>query len=174
MLRGEMEERVAAKFDLTAHLERQSRWSLKTFGPGARTVGVCEHIIMEIREINARPHDVMEWIDIIILSFDGALRGKLSPCTIASCMAVTSFNVPSTGAAYREIYGYRDAALDGNPDAFLDLAGIVLGELERQGWPREAVWMVMAAKQMKNEARKWPDWRDYGQHEAIMHIRRGT
>ena len=51
-----------ATFDLASHLERQRAFSLKTFGPGARTAGVIDHIRKELREIEADPTDIEEWI----------------------------------------------------------------------------------------------------------------
>lgn len=62
------------QFDLLAHLRRQIDFSYKTFGPGARTQGVVDHIKKELTEIEKEPHDLEEWIDVIILAFDGAWR----------------------------------------------------------------------------------------------------
>lgn len=100
--------------DLIAHLTRQREWSAHTFGPGLRTKGVCEHIRKELAEIEAAPSDISEWVDVIILGFDGALRTGADPETIV--------------AAWR-------------------------------------------AKQARNEARQWPDWRTRSQDEAIEHVR---
>jgi hypothetical protein len=61
-------------FDFHAHLARQAAWSAKTFGPGPRTAGVCDHIRKELREIEADPTDLCEWIDVVILALDGAWR----------------------------------------------------------------------------------------------------
>lgn len=61
-------------FDLVAHLRRQKEFSEKTFGPGERTAGVIDHIRKELFEIEADPTDIMEWVDVIILAFDGAWR----------------------------------------------------------------------------------------------------
>lgn len=57
-----------------AHIDRQREFSLKTFGPGPRTEGVVDHIIKELNEIRAQPLDLEEWVDVIILAFDGAWR----------------------------------------------------------------------------------------------------
>jgi hypothetical protein len=105
-----------------AHLERQREWSTRTFGPGRRTKGVVDHITKEFAEIEQDPDDVREWIDVVILALDGALR---------------------TGA---------------HPSAII--AGIV-------------------AKQARNEARTWPDWRSAPSSEetndcSICHLLRGT
>lgn len=61
------------------HLERQREFSNKTFGPGKRTFGVLEHIRKELLEIEADPTDVYEWVDVIILAFDGAWRAGWEP-----------------------------------------------------------------------------------------------
>ena len=61
------------------HLERQREWSRSTFGPGARLLGVLDHIRKELVEIEADPTDVTEWVDVIILAFDGAWRAGWEP-----------------------------------------------------------------------------------------------
>ncbi len=103
-----------ATFDLRTHLQRQRDWSEKTFGPGPRTKGVIDHIRKELREIEADPSDVKEWIDVVILGLDGAWRAGYSPLEI--------------------IY-------------------------------------ALAAKQERNEARVWPDWRTMSGDKAIEHVR---
>lgn len=75
-----------AQFDFRAHLARQAAFSLKTFGPGARTVGVCDHIRKELLEIEANPHDLEEWVDAIILSCDGAWRCGGTPDQIINAI----------------------------------------------------------------------------------------
>ena len=61
------------------HLEKQRDWSLRTFGPGSRLHGVLDHIRKELREIEDDPTDVGEWVDVIILAFDGAWRAGWEP-----------------------------------------------------------------------------------------------
>ena len=55
-------------------MARAIEWSAQTFGPGLRTVALTKHIRKELLEIEAKPHDVTEWIDVVILGFDGAWR----------------------------------------------------------------------------------------------------
>jgi hypothetical protein len=74
-------------FDFIAHLERQRGWSEKTFGPGARTQGVIDHIRKELTEIEANPADISEWIDVVILALDGAWRAGHSPAHIVEALA---------------------------------------------------------------------------------------
>lgn len=61
------------------HLRLQKEWSERTFGPGARTKGVCEHIRKELLEIEADPKDIYEWVDVLVLAFDGATRAGWGP-----------------------------------------------------------------------------------------------
>lgn len=101
-------------FDFLAHLRRQRDWSGKTFGPSKRTKGVLDHIRKELAEIEAKPDDLSEWIDVVILALDGAWR-----------------------------HG-------GSPQDIID---------------------ALEAKQRKNEARVWPDWRALPEDRAIEHDR---
>jgi len=55
-------------------LDRVRAWSDGTFGPGLRTEGVIDHIKREFDEVRNDPTVVDEWIDVIILAFDGASR----------------------------------------------------------------------------------------------------
>ncbi|MGF7008134.1 dATP/dGTP pyrophosphohydrolase domain-containing protein [Aminobacter sp. BE322] len=103
-------------FDMLAHLQRQRDWSGHTFGPGSRTKGVVDHICRELREIEADPSDISEWIDVTILALDGAWRAGHTP---------------------------------------------------------DQVIAALVAKQAKNEARDWPDWRTADPDKAIEHIRVG-
>ena len=107
-------------FDLTSHLRRQIWFSARTFGPGDRTEGVVDHIRKELNEVladrQAGKPTLSEWVDVIILAFEGAWR---------------------SGATPAEIVG------------------------------------AMGAKQTKNEARTWPDWRPIPAGKAIEHDRSG-
>jgi hypothetical protein len=73
-------------FDLVAHLERQRDFSRKTFGPGQRTKGVIDHIRKELAEIEADPTDISEWVDVVILAFDGAWRAGWEPADIVAAI----------------------------------------------------------------------------------------
>lgn len=109
-------QQQASVFDFLAHLTRQRDWSAKTFGPGPRTAGIIDHIRKELREIEADPADLAEWIDVAILALDGAWRAGHEPNDIIA---------------------------------------------------------ALQAKQAKNEARTWPDWRTMPAEKAIEHDRSG-
>ncbi|HIE2480258.1 dATP/dGTP pyrophosphohydrolase domain-containing protein [Pseudomonas aeruginosa] len=72
------------RFDL--HLERQRRFSERTFGPGSRAAGVVDHIRKELREIEEAPGDLAEWIDVVILALDGAWRTGATPAQIIDAL----------------------------------------------------------------------------------------
>ncbi|MEW6166032.1 MAG: dATP/dGTP pyrophosphohydrolase domain-containing protein [Pseudomonadota bacterium] len=76
----------AGQLDLVAHLHRQRAFSMRTFGPGARTDGVVDHIRKELIEIEGKPDDVTEWIDVVLLALDGAWRAGHSPEAIAAAL----------------------------------------------------------------------------------------
>lgn len=76
----------AVTFDLVQHLHRQRAFSERTFGPGARTTGVIDHIRKELREIEAAPTDISEWIDVVLLALDGAWRSGASPEAIVAAL----------------------------------------------------------------------------------------
>lgn len=72
--------------DLVKHLHRQRDFSRKTFGPGNRAQGVVDHIRKELREIEADPSDLSEWIDVVLLALDGAWRQGYEPEEIAAAL----------------------------------------------------------------------------------------
>lgn len=73
-------------FDLIKHLYRQQEFSEATFGPGMRTEGIINHIKKELLEIEAQPHDIEEWIDVVILALDGAWRAGYKPEQIVQAL----------------------------------------------------------------------------------------
>lgn len=75
---------VAPSFDLLAHIRRHMAFSERTFGPGPRAAGVIDHIRKELREIEAAPHDLEEWIDVLMLALDGAWRSGATPDQIVA------------------------------------------------------------------------------------------
>lgn len=78
-------------FDLVKHLYVQMNWSRRTFGPGARVDGVCDHIRKELLEVQADAaagsDTLREWIDVILLALDGAWRCGAGPRTICEAIA---------------------------------------------------------------------------------------
>ena len=60
--------------DFEQHLARQMVFSRATFGPGARTAGVTDHIRKELVEVSNSSGDPDEWTDVAILALDGLTR----------------------------------------------------------------------------------------------------
>jgi hypothetical protein len=76
-----------SSFDLVKHLYRQRAFSVRTFGPGSRVAGVVDHIRKELNEIEAKPDDLSEWVDVVLLALDGAWRQGFIPEEIAQAIA---------------------------------------------------------------------------------------
>jgi hypothetical protein len=106
-----LRDEIAAAIDAD-HIAHQREWSTETFGPDYH--GVIDHIRKELAEVEESDGDLSEWVDVIILAFDGAWR---------------------SGAAPQEIID------------------------------------AIKAKQVRNEARTWPDWRTRSADFAIEHVR---
>jgi transcription antitermination factor NusA-like protein len=60
--------------DFEAHLTRQMVFSRATFGPGARTKGVIDHIRKKLVEVEESRGSAKEWVDVVILALDGLTR----------------------------------------------------------------------------------------------------
>lgn len=101
-------------FNFEGFLDDKQKWSEQTFGPGNRTLGIVNHIRKELDEILAKPNDISEWMDVVILALDGAWRSGASS---------------------------------------------------------EQIIKALVAKHEKNVNRKWPDWRNFTNGEAIEHDR---
>lgn len=54
---------------------------------------------------------------------------------------------------------------------WIDVAILALDGAWRAGYSPEQIWAALKAKQAKNEARNWPDWRTAPQDKAIEHVR---
>lgn len=74
------------QFDLVAHIRRQAAFSERTFGPGSRVAGVCDHIRKELLEVESEGGPLSEWVDVIILGLDGAWRSGATPEQIAAAI----------------------------------------------------------------------------------------
>lgn len=65
--------------DLVDYLYDQIEFSVKTFGPGSRTIAILDHIKKELIKIEEEPDELEEWIDVVMLGLDGAWRAGYTP-----------------------------------------------------------------------------------------------
>ena len=72
--------------NLITYLADQQLFSQKVFGPGYRTEALLAHITKEIEEVRKDPLDAEEWIDIVTLAFEGALRTGLTPAEVCKVL----------------------------------------------------------------------------------------
>lgn len=76
----------SAEFDFAEHLRRQRDFSRAAFGPGPRMHGILDHISREIEEVRESGGALGEWIDLVILALDGALRTGADPSAIIEAL----------------------------------------------------------------------------------------
>jgi hypothetical protein len=68
-------EASAKRMDsLARFFDSKMEWSVQVFGPGNSYSGIVEHIRKELNEIELKPSDLEEWIDVVLLAMDGAWR----------------------------------------------------------------------------------------------------
>ena len=158
---------------LSHWLQRQRVWSLQTFGPGRRTLGLISHIRKELQEIEADPMDPMEKIDLCILCLDGAWRTGIPLETIVGDWAMydtkaTAFNradwkeliIGALGEAQKDPDNYRNWLLP----AYLGRTQLsIMG----YNWPE--ILTMLQAKQEVNFSREWPPWQP--EDKPTEHIR---
>lgn len=60
-------------FDFAAFVDAKAKWSRDTFGPQS-IVGLRKHIDKELAEIDAKPGDLIEWVDLVLLAIDGVTK----------------------------------------------------------------------------------------------------
>ena len=148
--------------DLVTHLTRQAAFSKATFGPGARTEGVTDHIKKELAEV-AKCYGP-KTRTVITGSY-------VDPEDLQTRVSTTE--VPIELAAQEQ---HEDAAAEWVDVAILGLDGLTRAiSAAHPDWTfdkvaSEAVKMIVA-KQGKNELRDWPDWRTAAPGKAIEHVR---
>ena len=182
--------------DLTfqEHLQQQRAFSESTFGPGQRSAGVIDHIRQELEEIEAEPGDVVEWVDIMLLSLDGTWRsGHDGDSAWAALQASQVLEKDlSSDPALRALFRRTPLAEDGDAFNALQLlrdrvdglaadpsrleawvgvfAAAASGGLLAAGTP-DRLYDAFLAKFHKNRSRVWPDWRTQSLDKRIEHDR---
>jgi len=146
-------------FDLIKHLRRQKAFSEKTFGPGARTKGVLDHIRKEVSEVYKNPSDVTEWIDIVLLALDGAWRAGHTPEQIAAALeAKQSKNESRSWPDWRQ--SSPDKAIE-HVDAS---AHPLIGKVVRYGCGVTALFRVESTNLEISGRERSKSYRLYGSH----------
>ncbi|MCW6598651.1 DUF550 domain-containing protein [Yersinia ruckeri] len=70
-------------FDFEAFIEDKWQFSQDTFGPNYAIGRVIDHLRKEVDEVAEKPSDLLEWVDVINLAIDGALRSGHQPSDIS-------------------------------------------------------------------------------------------
>lgn len=148
-------------------LANQREWSLKTFGPGRRTVGLIKHIIKELDEIEQKPDDPLEWVDVFILAMDGAHR---TDCPIPDIVK-TFERIHSV--LNNEIVDFLDCIKHTDPtvDEWVTIACMAVEALRQLNYDRDEIFAMIEAKQLVNINRQWPAWTS--EDQPSEHVREG-
>lgn len=73
------------QFNLIDLLRKQQEFSQQVYGPHpTRNVMVC--IKMELQRVIDNPDDVLQWADVLLMVFDGAMHRGFTPEEIAAAM----------------------------------------------------------------------------------------
>lgn len=142
--------------DLVTHLTRQAAFSKATFGPGARTEGVTDHIKKELDEVAKVYEPEFEIFAGYEMTIEeGQIPVGRTPTTSERHAAAAE---EWTDVAILGLDGLTRAISATHPDWTFDKVA------------SKAVSMIVA-KQGKNELRDWPDWRTAAPGKAIEHVR---
>lgn len=68
------------------YIQTQVKWSLRTFQQGRSDTDLIDNIQKKLDEIKNQPGNLMKWVDIIILSLDGAWRNCHTPADIIKAL----------------------------------------------------------------------------------------
>jgi len=169
----------ALKMDWNDYLLRHIEWGWATFGTpqdGRGPKGPLDHALKEVKEIEANPADITEWIDAIILTIDGYFRAagdadvlKLERLAFLSGVEYQSWTNPlvSLKDTLTKLLDQPDSLELWRHAIFLSMVGYV--QLN-EGSTNEML-MQLFAKQRKNFNRDWPDWRKSDPDKAVEHVR---
>jgi predicted small metal-binding protein len=78
----ELEARLAKAQEqsMRALIAAYRDWNFATFGDEKpRIKRIVEHIRSELKEVLADPYDILEWVDVMLFAWQGALRTGHSP-----------------------------------------------------------------------------------------------
>lgn len=170
------------------YLIRHKEWGFHTFGSpdeGRDSRGPLDHLKKEIVEIEKSDEAsaAMEWIDLIILSFDGLLRSQIpgDKQSMANVMTAAASMCPPPMLAGQVIMPVSNldavkrvvTALDAdplNPAGWIRLCATVICAFTAD-YDVRTMLGLMFEKQEKNGRRIWPDWRNVPVGQAIEHVK---
>lgn len=168
------------------YLIRHKEWGFHTFGSpddGRNSLGPLDHLKKEIVEIESGDDDIMEWIDLAILSFDGLLRsqtpndkqsmvnvmtaavGMCPPPMLAGMIIMPVSNLVAVKTAVAQVES--DPM---NAACWVRLCATVLTAFASVHDITELLPKLFE-KQAKNALRVWPDWRNVPVGQAIEHVK---
>lgn len=161
--------------NLSGYLKIAIPFSYDTFGPGARSAGVIEHIGKEIAESEKDP---AEWVDVAILALDGAWRAFGDPTLAPNVERFVNWAVHTADywvvrqPYFSDLWGLVQAH-PSDPGLWIGLHIAAMRQWEKlyylgdKGLP---AYHELFAKLTLNQLRVWPDWQG-NEGNAIEHDR---
>lgn len=155
--------------DLKKLYERVTTWQRKTF-PNQTAASILKHMRLELKEIEAAPHDIEERADMAILAMGYADRTSLQglPADIYG-WGISSVDM-AISLLGTEIKSLEDCM---SPDRALCLS--LTQFLARcsmgTGLTLQGFLSAIAAKMDKNEARRWPPPSEQVPGQPVEHVR---
>lgn len=154
-----------AAFSFRSHLFRQREWSERTFGPGDHAKRVVDHIRKELREIEAQPTDLSEWMDVTILALDGAWRAGYSPDQIiAQLVGKQTKNEARAWPDWRTMPADKAIEHDRSVDAAAlkttpaSPGWVEVKALEWRGEGRPRAWSIVGRYDVAHDADEPEEW----------------
>ncbi len=158
-------------------LTEQKKFSLSTFGPKPRLIGVHEHLTKELEELIAQPNDLTEWADCLLLSFDGAMRAGAKPQELVNYLGLAREDIKAAEYRGRWHELRRDVAYmkSLNHLEVWKAWGLIIYKFlvvaDKNGFSIEEVLEAAALKLEVNKKRDWPDWKTIPENKAIEHVK---
>lgn len=147
-------------FVLLHYIQRQNDWSARVF-PNKTVHSITSHIRKEIKqELQPHPQDLIEWIDVVILAFDGAYTDGFTPQQIVRALEdwlVAPFPYVSLDVLFKRIEREIQAINGRRSDiwSWTLIAAYAFQGAFQMGFSSEQIIFALQQKQSINFARKW-------------------
>lgn len=174
-------------FSLHDYLRAHNAWSARTFGTDRKPMSIIKHLRKELEELQQKPDDILEYVDIIILAADGAFLCQYTPNQVVEALMNTLGEKPDDGEPN---CGYYDSILHVcnlaehlflNPSQhvhpndtlrfWIEIATSAFQMARAAGFSLAQITFALQHKQSINFKRRWPTPGD--PNEPTEHLREG-
>lgn len=150
--------------DLKKLYERVTTWQRKTF-PNQTAASILKHMRLELKEIEAAPHDIEERADMAILAMGYADRTGEALAHLHPSL------YPWGVGTSQQCVDMLSGRIEMLPTWTVDLIGFIAACSMGSGLSTEQFLDAIAAKMDKNEARRWPAPSEQVPGQPVEHLR---